>query len=445
MTRLDDELLARQIAGAVQPLTGTSGDLDDLVAQAAAVRCVLIGDATHGTREMHALRTHLSRRLIVEAGFTAVAIEGDWGAAYQVNRFVQGAGAAQDAAQALAGFRHFPAWVWRNTEVRDFVTWLRAHNQRQGAAVGFHGLDLYGLHASVAAVLGHLDRVAPEAALRARYRYACFEQVGEAPELSGYVTSLGLEPERENELLARLVELRHRRWARVLRQGLLPGDAPYESERDARLAAAQDAYYRAMLQGRVSSWNLRERHLADSLEALLRRTSRGIGSGKVIVWAHNTHVGDARASQRGQAGEVSLGQLVRERHAGDCFLIGFTSHSGTVTAAADWGGPAELTELPPAGPRSYEELFHRCGLSGFLLRLHEPGEVTEGLRISRAERATGAVYRPLSERGSQYVHCCLPEQYDALIHIDRSRAVQPLAPVVESPQEAGREATPPIP
>jgi erythromycin esterase-like protein len=363
-----DFVLPRAVSVTAHPLRGSARDFDPLLELAEDARIVLIGEATHGTHEFYRQRAQLTKRLILEKGFVAVAAEADWPDAYRVNRYVRGIGQDSEAEESLRDFKRFPAWMWRNADVLDFVGWLREHNDQLETSekVGFYGLDLYSLHASIEAVLQYLEKTDPEAAKRARYRYACFEHFGEDPQAYGYAASFGLSPNCEREVIAQLLEIRERRRDLLKRDGLAMEDELFEAEQNARVVKNAEEYYRAMFLGRVSSWNLRDTHMADTLDALLAHLDRRVGKAKVVVWAHNSHVGDARATQMGEAGELNLGQLARERHPGEARVIGFSTYHGTVTAASDWGGPAERKRIRPALAGSYEELFHRAGTSAFL-------------------------------------------------------------------------------
>jgi erythromycin esterase-like protein len=426
---LDDDLLARAIGESAHPLRGAADDLDPLVERCAGARLVLIGEATHGSHEFYRIRAELTRRLIREEGFTAVAAEADWPDSHRVDRYVRGRGDDRDALAALGDFARFPAWMWRNTDVLDFVGWLRAHNDAQDdarGAVGFYGLDLYSLHASIDRVLGYLDRVDPAAARRARARYACFEHAGEDPQAYGYAAGFGLSADCEREAVSQLVELQRQRAALLARDGLTAEDDQFAAEQNARVVKNAEEYYRAMFRGRISSWNLRDSHMADTLDAVLGHLDGQTPGARAVVWAHNSHVGDARATELGAAGELDLGQLARQRHPGQVVLIGFTTYRGTVTAATDWGAPAERKRVRDALPGSYEALLHRVGLPRFILRFDQLGEAAGALRQPRLERAIGVVYRPQSERASHYFECRLPDQFDAVLHLDETSALQPL-------------------
>ncbi len=425
----NDDKLLRAIRETARPWTGSARDFEPVLQLTGSATCVLIGEATHGTHEFYRLRAELTQRLISEQGFVAVAAEADWPDAYRVNRYVRGLGRDGDAEEALADFRRFPAWMWRNSDVLDFVGWLREHNETREPQerVGFYGLDLYSLHGSIAAVLEYLEKSAPAAAERAKERYACFEQFGGDPEHYGYATSLGLAPDCEREVVLQLIELQRERDSILRRQGVAAEDEHFQAEQNARVVKNAEEYYRTMFGGRISSWNLRDAHMSDTLDALRAHLARRFDQPKVVVWAHNSHVGDARATEAHAQGELNLGQLVRERHAGRTVLVGFSTHSGTVTAASQWGGAAERKQVRPALPTSYEELFHNVGLPSFCLRPTElPAEVSPLLDEPRLQRAIGVVYRPQSERVSHYFNVQLAKQFDAMIHIDHTRAVEPL-------------------
>jgi len=419
---------------AAHPLTGSPADYDPLLGFIGDARFVLIGEASHGTHEFYRERAKITKRLICEKGFNAVAVEADWPDAWRVNNWVHGQGADNDAVDALAGFRRFPAWMWRNADVLDFVGWLRAHNDTLNPGdepTGFYGLDLYSLHASIEAVLTYLDKVDPAAAERARRRYACFENYGEDAQAYGYAAGLGLSHSCESEVVAQLVELQRRAADYARRDGRLAEDDFFYAQQNARLIKNAELYYRTMFRGRISSWNLRDEHMASTLDALVQHLELRHPATKVVVWAHNSHLGDARATQMGRSGEYNLGQLVRHRYRRGCVLVGFTTHTGTVTAASNWDSPAERKKVMPAMPGSYEALFHATGIPAFLLTLPHGSQVAHGLAEPMLERAIGVIYRPETELDSHYFRAQLSEQFDAVIHFDQTRAVEPLEPSAE--------------
>jgi len=396
---------------------------------------VLIGEASHGTHEFYAERARITRRLIVEKGFRAVAAEADWPDAYRVTRWLQGRGKDGSAEEALSGFRRFPAWMWRNEVVRDFITWLRDFNQAAPAPVGFYGVDLYSLFSSIRAVLAYLDRVDPDAARRARSRYACFDHFREDSQAYGYAASFGMRKDCEDEVVRQLIEMR-RQDAKLGEGDGIADDERFAAEQNARLVKNAEEYYRTMFSGRVSSWNLRDTHMADTLDALSAHLAQR-SEARIVVWAHNSHLGDARATSMGRDGELNLGQLMRERHPGETFNVGFSTFSGSVTAADDWDGPAKVKRVRPGQPDSYEALLHATGSPSFMLLLRASGLPPE-LHGPLLQRAIGVIYRPETERTSHYFEARLVEQFDAMIHIDQTRALQALDPaqaVTEEPPE----------
>jgi erythromycin esterase-like protein/predicted phosphoribosyltransferase len=427
--------LAQAIADVAVPLGDAPDKLqssDGLCALMQVIgerRCVLLGEATHGTHEFYQLRALITRRLIEEKGFTAIAVEGDWPDAYRVTRHIQGGGASADAVSSLADFKRFPAWMWRNQEVVALIRWLRAHNDRCEAAakVGFYGLDLYSLHASIEAVLAHLDQVDPKAAERARARYACFEDFGDDPQVYGYAaSSIGMTATCEDAVVLQLVELERRRTAALRKDGLAAEDEHFQAEQNARVVRSAEHYYRAMFGDSVSSWNLRDTHMADTLDALFSHLARRRSDPKIVVWAHNSHIGDARATQMGDRGELNLGQLARERHTDGAVLIGFTTYEGTVTAASNWGANAERKRVRPALTGSYEALLHQTGAGNFVLPLQQLAKAAGDLCDARLERAIGVIYKPETERFSHYFEARICDQFDAVVHVDKTRALEPL-------------------
>jgi len=434
-TTTDDPALDA-VRSLARPLDGGADEYDALLSLVDGARFVLLGEASHGSHEFYRQRARITQRLIAEHGFTAVAVEGDWPDAYRVNRFVRGLGNDPFAIDALAGFRRFPTWMWRNVDVVDFIDWLRDFNLGRTAdqRVGFYGLDLYSLHSSMDAVLRYLDRTDPDAARRARERYACFDQFGDDSQVYGMMAGLGHAKGCEQEVVSMLVELQRRSGAA---SGGVGGDADaaeqrFDAQQNAHSVMNAEAYYRSMYLSNVSSWNLRDRHMAETLGRVERHLADHGRRPRIVVWAHNSHIGDARATEMGQRrGELNLGQLVREQHGDRAWLVGFSTHSGSVTAASDWGAPAERMAVLPSRGDSYEGLMHASGLKNFLLPLRGAGGRARVLRAPRLERAIGVIYRPDTERQSHYFFAQLADQFDALIHIDSTRAVEPLERNVE--------------
>ncbi|MGZ5873929.1 MAG: erythromycin esterase family protein [Bradyrhizobium sp.] len=429
-----DSALAKALRDTAYPLAGSARDYDPLIGRIGEARFALLGEASHGTHEFYAERAEITKRLIAEKHFSAVAVEADWPDAYRLNRYVRGTSDDVDAVEALADFRRFPTWMWRNTVVAEFIEWLRAHNDGlppRAEKVGFYGLDLYSLHASMKAVLQYLEKVDPEAAARARERYSCFDHVGEDAQAYGLMTRLNLSKSCEEEVIGQLLELQRRSADYARRDGRLADDELFYAEQNARLVKNAEAYYRSVFLEEVSSWNLRDRHMAETLDALATHLGRNGSRAKIVVWEHNSHLGDARATEMGQRGELNVGQLTREKYASEAVLVGFTTHHGTVTAASDWGKSAERKRVRPALAGSYEALFHAARRDRFLLVLNDSDVILQQLGVPRLERAIGVIYRPETERQSHYFRARLAEQFDAILHFDETRAIRPLESTAE--------------
>ncbi len=375
---------------------------------------VLLGEATHGTREFYEIRAALTRRLVAERGFRGVAVEADWPAAARVNDYVKGGDRDADAVAALGDFERFPRWMWRNGIVVELVEWLR----REGGGAGFYGIDLYSLRESMSAVVKYLEQIDPEAAERARRRYACFDHFDE--QAYGLATARDQKEPCEDAVVAQLSELSERAGELAERDGRLRDEEHFAARQNAALAASAERYYRAMFRGRSSSWNLRDTHMADTLDALHDHLD---GAG-IVVWAHNSHLGDARAtSMSTDQGEINVGQLMRERHGDDVCIVGFSTHTGTVTAARGWDGPAERRVVRASLPGSLERLLHDGGIATGVLDLRDGL-----LREERPERMIGVIYRPETERFSHYTRARPGEQFDLLVHVDETTALEPLEP-----------------
>jgi erythromycin esterase-like protein/predicted phosphoribosyltransferase len=404
--------------------------LEEIIGDA---RVVLIGESTHGTHEFYAARAAITKWLIQEKGFRGVAAEADWPDAYRVNRYVRGLGADESAEQALRGFERFPGWMWRNVVVRDFVDWLHSHNRRcrdsETPQAGFYGLDLYSLHRSMAEVIDYLDTIDPVAALRARSRYSCFDHAAaDDGQAYGFAAAFGAGLSCEEHVVAQLIDIQRNALEYARRDGLEADDELFYATQNAQTVRDAEQYYRAMFSGRVTSWNLRDRHMDHTLAALLahldsRTSTRGA---RIVVWAHNSHVGDARATAVSADGQLTLGQLARQRWGDDCRLLGLTTYAGTVTAASDWGGVAERKEVRRALNGSIEELLHETGRTDFLVSPLLTRAADEPLSTVRLGRAIGVIYLPATERQSHYYHVRPADQFDAIIHIDRTSALEPL-------------------
>ena len=403
-------------------------DLKPLIESVGDARFVLLGEASHGTHEFYEARAEITKMLIQEKGFTTVAIEGDWPDAYSVNRYVQSQ-EPKNARTALAGFERFPSWMWRNTEVLRFITWLHAHNSQLSSVdrVGFYGLDLYSMHRSMQAVIDYLDKVNPNAAEQARERYACIDTYAREPQEYGYFAALNAAYACQEEVTQQLMELRYRAFERIKNGGFVGNDELFCAQQNALVVKNAENYYRSLFGGGdAHSWNVRDRHMMETLEALINHRENKGKAAKIIVWAHNTHIGDARATQMSRAGELNLGQLVREAYDKESFLIGFTTYTGTVSAACQWGRPVERKHVRPALKGSYEELFHALGIPNFFLLMRNNPDVAKMMAKERLERAIGVIYKPQTERQSHYFNARLADQFDAVMHFDKTKAIEPL-------------------
>jgi erythromycin esterase-like protein len=396
----------------------SDADLDDLIRRAADVRLVLIGEATHGTQEFYAWRDRLTRRLVAEAGFGFVAVEGDWPDCRRVHRFVVGdPSSPTDAGEVLRQYDRWPTWMWANTAVRDAVAWLREHNADLPVEqrVGFHGLDVYSLQRSMRAVLDWVGEHEPDLAAAARAAYACFEPFG--PDPFDYARAIRWVPETCEEPVVEVL--------RELCARSPEGEDRFAVEQNAAVVADAERYYRTAVRGGPDSWNVRDVHMADTLDRLLAHHGP---HAKGVVWAHNTHIGDARATDMAEHGMTNLGQLARERHGDEgVLLVGQAGHRGAVVAAEAWGGPAQVLDVPAARASSAEDLLHEALGDGPAV-LSFPASYEQGrwLRTALDHRAVGVVYRPERERWGNYVPSTLGDRYDALLWFGDTAAVEPL-------------------
>jgi erythromycin esterase-like protein len=432
MAIIDHEALASDLRRAVHPLANSRRDYDPLMDLVGDASVVLLGEATHGTHEFYRARAEITQRLIDEKDFSAVAVEADWPDAYRVNRYIRGHGDDASAEDALDDFQRFPLWMWRNRDMVSLVEHLRRHNagRPEAAKIGFYGLDLYSLYSSVAAVIEYLDKVDPAAAEQARQRYGCLDNAAREAQAYGYGVHFGTRPSCEDDVVQQLLDLHSNRDTYIHRDGLLAEDEQFAAEQNARLVKSAERYYRTMFSYRDNSWNLRDQHMSDTLEALKQHLSRQGRPAKIVVWEHNSHIGDASATEMGERGEHNVGQLSRRRYGDDCRLIGFTTYTGTVTAASSWDGPAERKRVRPGLRGSVEDLMHSVGQERFFLPLRDEPHA-RALAQPLLERAIGVIYLPESERASHYFHTRLSEQFDGLFHFDRTRALEPLDPTSE--------------
>jgi len=412
--------IANLIREACQPISDIGEvELGPLLDQIGDAHVVLLGEATHGTSEFYRMRTRITTELVMRRGFNIVAIEGDWPDAAHVDHHVR---ALDFPLRDDSTFTRFPTWMWRNREVVELIAWLKSHNELikdPQWRVGFHGLDLYSLYKSLDAVLHYLNDIDPKAAKIARERYACLSPWERDPALYGRAAISQGYAQCERPVVAVLRDLLERR----LDYARADGDRFFDATSNAHLVAAAEEYYRVMYYGGPASWNLRDQHMFDTLERLL--AFRGPNA-KAVVWAHNSHVGDARATEMGAArGEHNIGQLCRQTLGDAAFSIGFGTHTGTVAAATDWDGPMQIKKVRPSHPSSYERLCHDADVPAFLLSLRYPARdaVRDELASPRLERAIGVIYRPETELQSHYFQAALPWQFDAYVWFDETRAV----------------------
>jgi len=412
---------------AIEPLSA-SADYSSLLEKIGDARFVMIGEASHGTHEFYQTRIEITQQLIKQKGFMAVAIEGDWPDAHRVHRYLQGRDDTQDAENALNDFKRFPMWMWRNTTMPPFLKWLREYNDAITPLqkIGFYGLDLYSLNASMQAVVHYLMKVDPQSALEARNRYACFDHMAVDPQMYAYLTSNQMKKTCIDEVIAELRDIQHNAFKYIHKDGIAAEDDYFFAAQNARIVKNAEIYYRSMFEGHIASWNIRDRHMAETVNILADHLEHRFNKpAKIIIWAHNSHVGDARATEMGERGEVNIGQLIREQHM-ETYSIGFSTYEGFVTAASDWDEPAEHKKIVPGFEESYEELFHQLRYRNFILHLTGNEELDHFLKISRLQRAIGVIYRPETERLSHYFFTHLPYQFDSLIHLDKTTALQPL-------------------
>ncbi|HEY0020993.1 MAG TPA: erythromycin esterase family protein [Longimicrobium sp.] len=417
----EEARLAESVRQAAIPLTGAADEYDPLLAMLNGRRFALLGEATHGTHEFYRERAEISQRLIAEQQFAAVIVEGEWEDAWSANQYVRGTGGETSAAAALGAFNQFPLWMWRNPEVAGFLDWLRTHNAARPAAqrVGFYGMDVYGLMESLREVPRLLEAVDPAAAEQARTRYACFGEYRSA-EAYGRAVAAGASAGCADEARTQLAEL-HARWSAS------PGDEQlFNAMQNARVVAGGEQYFRISYRG-GNAWNQRDQHMAETVTDLSRHLEARGMSGRVIAWAHNSHVGDARAAFLGGGMEQTLGRLMRERHGEQVGLVGFTTFDGSVRAAAAWGAPGQERDVRPALAGSWESVFHGTGIPSFLLLLNQAPLAAEIGDRRLLQRAIGVSYHPETERQSHYFTAEIGSQFDAVIHIDQTTALGTLA------------------
>jgi protein-L-isoaspartate(D-aspartate) O-methyltransferase len=414
--------LSKQISQNCEPINNIeTTNLDSLIERIGESRLVLIGEATHGTSEFYRMRAKITRELITKKGFNVVAIEADWPDTSMIDRHVRG---WQGNALRRPPFSRFPTWMWRNREMQEFVDWLMDYNREisnNKNKVSIHGMDLYSLYNSIGVVLDYLDRVDPDAAEKARIRYGCFSPWESDPATYGRAAVTGRIKDCEEEVVTTLQDLFEKHVA--YRKD--DGEALFDVERNAKVVTDAEQYYRIMYLGSRESWNLRDRHMFDTIQSVLAHRNPGA---KAVVWAHNSHVGNAAATEMGVRGELNIGQLAREHYGQSAYLIGFGTDHGTVAAASNWDEPVEFKTLTPSHVDSYERLCHESKVPAFLLPLRNPYSQTlrEELYRPHLQRAVGVIYRPETEVLSHYFQAALPAQFDEYIWFDKTEAIQPI-------------------
>jgi len=419
----DPGAAASALRAAVRPIIGSNQDHADLLAAAEPARFILLGESTHGTEQFYRERARLSERLVAEQGAVGIAIEGEWSATWRLNLYVRGLGSDRSAGEALRGFTEFPRWMWPNTAFRDFVERLRAINLARPAEqrVGLYGMDVYDLFDAADFVVAELRRTNPAAAGRARAGYRCFSRYNRRIEAYGEATR-DARRSCEEEAAAVLAEV-----SRLPRpDGAEAAERHFAVIRSAASVAAAEEYFREAYTG-TESWNLRDRRMADTVDAIAAHGQALSGRpGKVLAWAHNSHVGDARATSAVARGELNLGQVMRERHGEAAFLVGFFTSSGNVYAASDWGESGRVRAVRAPRPGSHEAVFQQAGVPAFSLVLRGNEALKTALAEPMLQRAIGVIYRPESELQSHYFTARLPQQFDAAIFFAASDAVTPL-------------------
>ena len=400
-------------------LLQTSAGLDALLEDCRGSRVVMLGEASHGTHEYYTWRTAITKRLVAEQGFFFIAVEGDWPDCYKINRYIKGhADAGSDVPEVLHHFDRWPTWMWANWEVAALAEWLRAHNKKSGSGrkVGFYGLDVYSLWDSMREMMSYLEKEDPAAAQLVKNAIQCFEPYKENEQM--YARMSLTEHSCRDHVLALLKDIR-------LKAQHLDGEpeAGFNTEQNALIAVNAEKYYHSMMRFDNESWNVRDRHMMETLERLLNWHGP---EAKAVVWEHNTHIGDARATNMRRAGMINIGQLARERWGHDAvYLVGFGSYEGTVIAGEAWGSVMEEMEVPPAREGSVEQQLHRESPQNRYL-LFRDRDTAKSFRNPVPHRAIGVVYNPRREKMGNYVPSVMPERYDAFIYLDQTSALHPL-------------------
>ncbi len=425
---MSDTQLLSLIRTHAHPITGAQKDFSPLLELIGDAPIVLLGESTHGTHEFYQMRAEITQQLITQKGFNTIALEADWPDTLRVNRFIQGEKTDHDSMKALGGFTRFPQWMWRNTPTVDLIGQLYRHNEKSSDAkkVGIYGLDLYSLYSSIQDVLTYLDALDPAAAQRARMRYNCFEQYQRNVQQYGYAVTFDISASCQQKVIDQLLDLRASALELMRHDGKKAAIEFFYAERNAALIKNAETYYRSLFfSSREESWNIRDTHMMETAQAILEHRGKYHKTPKMIIWAHNSHVGNAQVTELAQHEELNLGQLMKEKYGDAAKLIGFTTYSGTVSAASEWDSPVERKQVRPALKNSYEDLLHAVNIPQFFLPFTNK-ELAKALSQERLERAIGVIYRPETERSSHYFHAQLYPQFDAIIHLDQTTALEPL-------------------
>jgi erythromycin esterase-like protein len=408
-------------------LEGHKKDYETIINYINNAKLVLIGESTHGTNEFYKIRTEITRELIKNKGVRAIAIEGDWPDTYRINRYIKGDTTIKSPLDSLKGFKRFPTWMWRNKITLEFIEWLYEYNKKQTISdkIGFYGLDIYSLHTSIEIVVQYLEKADPDAANRVKDRYSCFDNVKDELPNYGLFCNLGIIESCEEKVIEQLKDL-NKNSDIYLNENKLTDEEMFNLQQNALTVKNAEDYYRSMFSTR-SSWNIRDIHMFITLENIYKHLTKYNRNIKIVVWAHNSHIGDARATEMGmEKSELNLGQLVRQKYNDKAFLLGFLTDSGYVTAASNWDEIAERKIIRPSIPGSYEYYFHNIEPTNYFINLHNQGSLSSFIPNELLERAIGVIYRPKTERVSHYFYANLLKQFDALIYLDKTSALEPL-------------------
>ena len=428
---MNDKNLINKINQHAHPIK-TIADLDPLLEQIGDASIVLLGEATHGTKEFYTLRTQITKRLIQEKGFRAICVEGDFPACYNINRYIQHFNGIDSVEKALEDFKRFPTWMWANVEIVKLITWLREWNKEKEFInrTGFYGLDLYSLYESIEAVIDYLTTIDPKAAQKAFDRYGCFDFAHPDAQKYGHLSAMDDRYGCRDIVVEQLKELQTKAYQYTKDKGVLAQEKQFYAEQNAHIIVDAEHYYRSLFFATSPySWNIRDNHMFDTLQQIIHYYQTIGKNQKMIVWAHNSHLGNAQATYMSSRGKINIGQLVKETYGNDAISIGFTTYDGHVTAASNWGESPQCKKVNPALAESYEWLFHQVGIPNFYLNLSHAKSSMPELNNTRLERAIGVLYLPSTERQNHYFTAQLLDQFDALIHIDTSHALEPIKKV----------------